>query len=153
MQDFSSELAQLSRKATWISDANQQRCFKRVKQDQDQSSATQQAMFEDIKARLEENSNGVKAARIDVQTISSDIGYFRQLGADILSLMQRIWSANIMTYNSIVTLQSQLPRQIERTWTQDPVVLKDPLGRITPVHLEFVETFEVNRSHSMENLR
>ncbi|KAI4261493.1 MAG: hypothetical protein L6R42_003307 [Xanthoria sp. 1 TBL-2021] len=102
-------------KATQISDENQQRCFKRIKQDQDQSLATQQAMLDEIKIRLDKNSSEVKSARIDVQTIAS----------------------------AIITLQSQLPRQLERTWTQSPVILKDPLGRTTPVHLEFIETFEI----------
>lgn len=101
-------------------------------------------MLEEIKIRLEENRNEVHSARLDTQAIGTGIGYFRQLGADILSMMQRIWSTNIMTYKAIITLQSQLPRQLERTWTQDPVILKDPLGRITPVHLEFVETYEVS---------
>ncbi|KAI4282036.1 MAG: hypothetical protein L6R38_003256 [Xanthoria sp. 2 TBL-2021] len=130
-------------KATQISDENQQRCFKRIKQDQDQSLATQQAMLDEIKIRLDKNSSEVKSARIDVQTIASGMRYVRRLGSEILSMMQNIWSANVMTYKAIITLQSQLPRQLERTWTQSPVILKDALGRTTPVHLEFVETFEI----------
>ncbi|KAL8902722.1 MAG: hypothetical protein Q9207_004434 [Kuettlingeria erythrocarpa] len=130
-------------KTMQIHDENQRRRFKRVKQDQDRSSAMQQAMLEEIKTRIEENHSEVQAARIDIQSIGSGIVRFRQLGADILSLMQRIWSGNIMTYRANITLQSQLPRQLERTWAQEPVMLKDPLGRVTPVHLEFVETFEI----------
>lgn len=145
--------AQLSRKATQINDENQRRLFKRVKQDQDRSSATQQATLEEIKTRIDENRTELQAARIDIETIGSGIGNFRQLGADILSLMQRIWSGNIITYPGNITLQSQLPRQLERTWTQEPVILKDPLGRVTPVHLEFVETYKVSRKPLIRDLR
>ncbi|KAL8917160.1 MAG: hypothetical protein Q9208_008129 [Pyrenodesmia sp. 3 TL-2023] len=133
-------------KATQISDEYQRRSFKRVKHNQDESSATQQAMLETIKISLEKTNNEVESARTDIQTVGSGIRYIRQLGADVLSIMQRIWSANIMTYKAIITLQSQLPRQLERTWTQDPVILKDPLGRIMPVNLEFIETFEIFQS-------
>ncbi len=110
-------------------------------------------MLEEIKSRIEENRNEVQSARIDVQTVVAGIDYFRQLGADILALMQKIWCANMMTYRAVITLQSHLPRQLERTWTQEPVILKDPLGRVTPVHLEFVETFEVSRSPPIEDLQ
>ena len=67
--------------------------------------------------------------------------------------MQRIWNTNLMTYRAIVNLQSCLPQQLERCWTQEPVMLKDPLGRNTPVHLEFIETWEMSLISLKDGLR
>ena len=49
-----------------------------------------------------------------------------------------------MIYKAVVSLQTSLPVQLERTWTQDPAILEDALGRVTPVHLEFLDSWEVS---------
>lgn len=51
-----------------------------------------------------------------------------------------------MTCNAIVSLQACIPAQLNRTWTQDPVMLEDALGRVTPFHLEFIDSWEVLES-------
>lgn len=48
-----------------------------------------------------------------------------------------------MTYNAILVLQAQIPAQLDKCWTQDPVILEDALGRVTPFHLEFIDSWEV----------
>lgn len=50
---------------------------------------------------------------------------------------------NFMTYNAIVALQARIPTQLNRTWTQDPAIFEDALGRVTPFHLEFIDSWEV----------
>ena len=50
---------------------------------------------------------------------------------------------NSMTYNAIVALQARIPAQLNRTWTQDPAIFEDALGRVTPFHLEFIDSWEV----------
>ncbi len=49
----------------------------------------------------------------------------------------------MMTYNAILVLQARLPAQLDKCWTQDPVTLEDALGRVTPFHLEFIDSWEV----------
>lgn len=48
-----------------------------------------------------------------------------------------------MTYNAVVSLQSRIPAQLDRSWTQEPVMLEDALGRVTPFNLEFIDSWEV----------
>ena len=50
-----------------------------------------------------------------------------------------------MTYNAIISLQARIPAQLDRTWTQAPIILEDALGRILPFHLEFIDSWEVGR--------
>ena len=141
------ETAHWSRKSIRISNENTERGFKRVKVDQDKLLATQDALLADIRSHLLENRKAIQAAKSEVQAIGSGMDFMRSLGAELLSFMQKIWSINILTYKTIVTLQSRLPPQLERCWTQEPVTLRDPLGRVTPVHLEFIETFDVCVPH------
>lgn len=115
--------------------------------DQDQSTATQEALLANIKSSLDENRKETQAAKSEVQAIGSGFDFVRNLGAELVFFMQKIWNINILTYKAIVTLQSRLPPQLERCWTQEPVTLRDALGRVTPVHLEFIESWEVRDCH------
>ena len=44
---------------------------------------------------------------------------------------------------ALVSLQARIPAQLNRSWTQDPVVLSDALGRVSPFHLDFIDSWEV----------
>ena len=37
-------------------------------------------------------------------------------------------------------LENHIPQKLDRTWTQEPVVLEDAFLRVFPVHLEFINT-------------
>ena len=49
-----------------------------------------------------------------------------------------------MTYQAVMSSQTNIPAGIERCWTQEPTMLEDALGRVTPIHLEFVDSWEVS---------
>jgi len=49
-----------------------------------------------------------------------------------------------MTHNAVMDLSSRIPATLGRTWTQEPVSLEDALGRVSPVHLEFINSWEVS---------
>ena len=44
---------------------------------------------------------------------------------------------------ALVSLQARIPAQLNRSWTQDPVVLSDALGRLLHFHLDFIDSWEV----------
>ena len=51
---------------------------------------------------------------------------------------------NSLTYEAVLSLQTSIPDQLERCWSQEPATLEDALGRVTPIHLEFLESWEVS---------
>ena len=51
---------------------------------------------------------------------------------------------NLLTYKAVLSLQFSIPAQLERCWSQEPAILEDALGRVTPVHLGFVESWDVS---------
>ncbi|MCJ1460592.1 hypothetical protein MMC28_010974 [Mycoblastus sanguinarius] len=129
---------------TKLNDENLRTYLRQSELDRAKSSAIQNTDIADIKSRLEENNALVKTAISETKKSGSrfDLTYFKNLGADIISFMQNFWKINFMTYKAVVSLQTNIPAQLERCWTQDPATLEDALGRVTPVHLEFLDSWE-----------
>ena len=46
------------------------------------------------------------------------------------------------TYNALMKIQSSLPSHLERSLDQEPWILEDAIGRISPIHFQFIETWE-----------
>ena len=44
----------------------------------------------------------------------------------------------------MMSLQASIPVQLNRCWTQEPTILEDALGRVTPIHTEFLDCWEVS---------
>jgi hypothetical protein len=57
--------------------------------------------------------------------------------------MVRIWTLNIQSYKILLDLQTRVPREFGPCWIQEPLMLTDALGRIVPVHLEMINSWEV----------
>lgn len=112
------------------------------------SSATQTSLLVALNNRFEEANSLLQAAASDTKALGSriDLDYFRSLGAELLSFMQNIWRINTMTYNAVASLQARIPAQLDRSWTQSPVMLEDALGRVTPFHLEFIDSWDAFES-------
>lgn len=47
------------------------------------------------------------------------------------------------TFNGLL-LENRIPQKLDRTWTQDPVILEDAFLRVFPVHLEFINSCKLN---------
>ncbi|KAH7095385.1 hypothetical protein FB567DRAFT_556608 [Paraphoma chrysanthemicola] len=104
----------------------------------------QDAMLITINERLEstnrliDSGNGVttkiaEALRLD---------WFRQLGSELKGYMRRIIAMNIATYHAVISIQSSLPGRLERGLIEEPFILEDAIGRIAPVHLQFVTSWD-----------
>lgn len=68
-------------------------------------------------------------------------------GCDLQSFMKNVLDSNMKIYTRTLEMQnlmqSQLPPQIER---QQPVYFEDAHGRISPFHIEFINSFEAFQS-------
>lgn len=53
-------------------------------------------------------------------------------------------NVNLLTHEAVIALQTNIPAQLEKCWTQEPATLDDALGRVTPIHLEFLDSWEVS---------
>lgn len=56
--------------------------------------------------------------------------------------MSKILFINIATYKMVLALKTSLPGYLERSLFSEPFVLEDAIGRISPVHLQFISSWE-----------
>jgi hypothetical protein len=47
------------------------------------------------------------------------------------------------SYRILLDLQTRVPREFGPCWIQEPLTLTDALGRVAPIHLELVNSWDV----------
>lgn len=57
--------------------------------------------------------------------------------------MTNIWTLSFGSYGILLDLQTRVPREFGPCWIQEPLTLTDALGRVAPLHLELVNSWEV----------
>jgi len=72
--------------------------------------------------------------------------YFFTLGAELKAFMAIIWTLSFQSYKIILDLQTRIPREFEKCWIQEPLILTDALGRVAPIHLELINSWDVLES-------
>lgn len=104
----------------------------------------QDASIEELKELAKENNR-----LIEIATLASDrifgalrLEWLRSLGSELQALMQRTYSMNVVIYDGIRSLQGLLPSHLERTLIEEPFIPEDAVGRLAPVHLQFICSWE-----------
>ena len=108
------------------------------------SSQEQQRLLDDVKNQLEENNQQIRAGNASIQKLSEvlRLDWIRQLGNDLKTFMRKIFVMNIATYKAILDIRGCLPSHLERSLYQEPFILEDAIGRIAPVHMQFINSWE-----------
>ena len=108
------------------------------------SSNEQQLLLRDLNAQLEENNKQIQAGNAVTKRISEALrlDWVRQLGSDLKTFMRKIFFINVATYKAIMDLRRCLPGHLERSLYQEPFILEDAIGRIAPVHMQFISSWE-----------
>jgi hypothetical protein len=56
--------------------------------------------------------------------------------------MGKIFAMNVVTFRIVAEIRASLPNHSERSLIQEPFILEDAIGRITPVHLQFIASWD-----------
>jgi hypothetical protein len=107
----------------------------------DDSIQKQTTIVAEVRDRLKENNTLISAVATKV-TDALRLEWFRQLGSELKSMMNRIFRTNVETYEAVVAIQRVLPSHLERSMFRDPFILEDAIGRISPVHMDFINSWE-----------
>jgi hypothetical protein len=107
-------------------------------------SENQEALILEVRDRLRENNNLVSIGNSLATKIADILGleWFLQLSSDLKSLMERIYAMNVATYRTVVDMQSNLSSHLEKALIQEPFLLEDAIGRISPEHMSFISSWE-----------
>jgi hypothetical protein len=68
--------------------------------------------------------------------------WLSSLGSDLRQYMGNVFTINVATFRMVSELRTALPSHLERTLIQEPFLLEDALGRISPVHSQFINSWE-----------
>jgi hypothetical protein len=98
----------------------------------------------DIQKRIEEANQGIDTSNNMLTKVSGALrmDWLRQLGSELTALMRRAFAINIATYHAVINIQKVFPSRLERGLLEEPFILEDPIGRIAPVHLQFVTSWD-----------
>jgi hypothetical protein len=110
----------------------------------EQRSEAQDALIVEVRDRLKENNSLISIGNTVTTKIADTLrlDWFRKLGSELKSLMERIFTTNVAIYKAVVALQAGLPGYLERSMIQEPFILEDAIGRMSPVHMQFISSWE-----------
>lgn len=104
----------------------------------------QQLLLKDVKDKLEENNKQIRAGNAVTLKISETLrlDWIRRLGSELKTFMRKIFVMNVATYKAVLDIRRCLPSHLERSLYQEPFILEDAIGRIAPVHMQFISSRE-----------
>ncbi|CAO2654749.1 Nn.00g114820.m01.CDS01 [Neocucurbitaria sp. VM-36] len=115
-----------------------------AKEQADTKNNQQSVTLLSIQDRLEDANRQIESGNSILGKVSDAmrLDWLRQLGSELKALMRRAIATNIATYHAVLSIQAILPSRLERGMIEEPFILEDPIGRVAPVHLQFVTSWE-----------
>jgi len=115
-----------------------------IKQQNESTLDKQDTTLITINDRLEETNRLITSGNSVTAKIADALRFdwLQKLGIELKQYMRRIIAMNIATYHAVISIQSALPNHLERGLIEEPFVLEDAIGRIAPVHLQFVTSWD-----------
>ncbi|PVH79678.1 hypothetical protein DL98DRAFT_214990 [Cadophora sp. DSE1049] len=131
---------------TKLTERNIDSHFLDAQEQRDNIQEQQSAALAIIQVKLDESERNMKEHGTNTSRLVERMNYFFKLGAELKTFMFNIWFVNFKTYHAVVDLQTRIPREFKPCWIQEPLILTDALGRVAPIHLELINSWDVFES-------
>lgn len=95
-----------------------------------------------IQERLEENKQLISKGNGLLTKFANRIDWVKGLAAEFKHYMHQIVAGNLAIYREVLATRSSFTLQVDRPLCEDPFILEDAIGRIAPVHLRFITSWE-----------
>lgn len=107
------------------------------------SAECQQKLLEEVKTRLDDVQKQTERCSTNSTKIMETLrlGWVQQLGRELKTFMRNIFLTNIAIYNAVIDIRGRLPGHLEKCLYQEPFILEDSIGRIAPVHMQFISSW------------
>jgi hypothetical protein len=69
--------------------------------------------------------------------------YFPGIGAELTLLVKAVWKPDFWSFTKVFRFHTQLSPKVQSGWIHEPLIFTDSLGRVVPLHLELVDSWEV----------
>jgi hypothetical protein len=115
-----------------------------IRQQQESNLNKHQTILIAINDRLDDTNRLISSGNSVTNKLADALrlDWLRQLGTELKGYMRRIIAMNVATYHAVISIQSALPGRLERGLIEEPFILEDAVGRIAPVHLQFVTSWD-----------
>ncbi|CAN9314900.1 unnamed protein product [Alternaria alternata] len=119
-----------------------------VKRRNDNATLSHDASLDTIKDGLENANRKIEAGNSILGNLSEAIKleWLRNLGCELIGLVRSAMMVNFATYRAVIRIQNALPSHLERGLIEEPMILEDSIGRIAPVHLQFITSWDAFHS-------
>lgn len=107
----------------------------------ERSLAAQDTALETLRSEIQSNSALASSMTSMLRTMSKQLSWFTNLLVTVKSMLSQGLRLNLATYRAVISIQESSSHSMDRTLIQVPFVLEDPLGRVAPVHLQFITSW------------
>ncbi|KAF2269728.1 hypothetical protein CC78DRAFT_238599 [Lojkania enalia] len=112
---------------------------------------TQTQLLTEVHERLDSNARLISNGTSLTTRVIQRLDWIRKLASDLKRLMLNVINSNIAIYCEVKNIRLAFANQVYRPLSEDPFVLEDALGRIAPVHLRLINSWET--FHAVIELR
>ena len=106
------------------------------------SAETQVSALIEIKTSIKENMNLISSISSIGPQLLEGVIWIKNLGKEFKDFMQKIIAENISIYHELVVLRILFASRVDSPLCEDPICLEDAIGRIAPVYLWFISSWE-----------
>ena len=102
----------------------------------------QAGLLQDLQASQQSQASLVFGWTGAIKEIVGSLGNLHKTCIDMSNSVRQLLTSNASLVRSIQMIQCGLPTPLECTLLQDPFILEDAIGRVAPVHLQFIESWD-----------
>lgn len=102
----------------------------------------QEALLVEIRSKVDTERSIMAEWKTMITRVIESLSWIQKACVDFRVKMRHLLSINTATYKTVLAIQSGLPTPLERTLIEEPFILEDAIGRIAPVHLQFIDSWE-----------
>lgn len=108
------------------------------------STQEQHLLLDGIKDQVQRNNEQVRAGVAVTSNLIEGlrIDWIRSLGTNLKKFMQGIFVTTFATYKVVLDIRGHLPSHLERCLYQEPFILEDSHGRIKPVYMDCINSWD-----------
>jgi hypothetical protein len=104
--------------------------------------AHQNGSLELIRTRLDEAKELIVEGNNLGKSLLDRLEWMQKLGSDLKRFMCQVITGNMAIYRQNLALQLAFAARVDRPLEEAPFMLEDAIGRMAPVHLRFITTWE-----------
>lgn len=118
-----------------------QQILRKLESQVDHRFDVQTTTLSNITTELSDTKTAIQRAGSISRTLLDSLSKVGELCIQMKAAMSNIFFINLATYRLLLALHNSLPGRLERSLINEPFILEDAIGRISPVHLQFISSW------------